>query len=57
MWGPKVKKWVGWFLLAFCVYAVFKSPEQAANLVRGAVDGIFAVFDGIGKFFDALLRG
>lgn len=57
MWGPKVKKWVGWFLLAFCVYAIFKSPEQAANLVRGAFDGIFAIFDGIGKFFDALLRG
>lgn len=53
--GPKVKKWLGWFLLAFCVYAVFKSPEQAANLVGGAFEGISAILSGIGRFFDALL--
>lgn len=55
MWGPKVKKYLGWFLLAFIIYAVFKSPEQAANLVRDAVDGIVAILSGVGRFFDALL--
>ncbi len=53
--GPRIKKYLLWFLIAFVIYAIFKSPEQAANLVRSAVDGILTVFSGVGRFFDALL--
>lgn len=53
--GPKLKKYLTWFLVAFFVYAIFRSPEQAAGLVGGAFDGIVAILSGVGKFFDALL--
>lgn len=53
--GPRVKKYVVWFLVAFLVYAIFKSPDQAAAMVGGAFDGVVAVFNAIGRFFDALL--
>jgi hypothetical protein len=43
-----------WFLLAYFVYAVVKSPDQAAdivktlfNLLADAAKSIFAVFDQI----------
>ena len=55
--GPKLKKYLGWFLVIFAVYAIFKSPEQAAQLVSGALDGILAVFSAVGRFFDAVLAG
>lgn len=54
--GPKAKKYLIWFLIAFCVYAIFKSPDQAANLVGGAVDGIHQLLTGVGRFFDALIQ-
>lgn len=44
-----------WFVVAFFVYAVFRSPDQAASLVRGAVDGLVAAVGAVGAFFDALL--
>jgi len=46
-----------WFVVAFFVYAVFQSPDQAAGLVRGAFDGILGLLGAIGNFFDALLSG
>lgn len=55
--GPKLKKYLITFLVVFLVYAVFKNPQEAANLVRGAFDGILAIVAGIGRFFDALLAG
>ena len=53
--GSRLRRYLVWFLVAFLAYAIFKSPEQAANLVRGAVDGIVAIASGVGRFFDALL--
>jgi hypothetical protein len=52
-----LKKLLLWILVAFAVYAVFTSPEKAADIVKTTgsllLDGIYS----IGNFFDALLRG
>ena len=51
----RVKKILLWVLVAFAAYAIFTSPDQAADIVRTSW-GILA--DGvrnIGNFFDALL--
>lgn len=52
-----LKKYLGWFLVIFVIYAIFKSPEDAAAMVRGAVDGLTAVVSAVGRFFDAILSG
>ena len=45
-----------WVVIGFLVYAVLKSPTQAADIARNAVDilaqGVTAIF----SFFDQLLR-
>jgi hypothetical protein len=46
-----------WVVVAFLVYAVFKSPDQAADIVRAAWDGILDGLRAVGRFFDALLAG
>ena len=53
----RARKILVWFLIAFLVYAVFRSPDQAAGIVRTAFDGIVAGLRAIGDFFDALLDG
>ena len=50
----KTIAWVA--LVAFLVYAVFKSPDQAASIVRTAWNGVVDGLHSIGKFFDALLN-
>ncbi len=52
----RVRKVLIYLVLAFCVYAVFKSPDQAAGIVRDGWDGIVAGLRAIGRFFDALLN-
>jgi len=52
---PRFRKIVLWTLLAFFVYAIVKSPSQAADLLRSAWDIIVQAFKSIGGFFDALL--
>jgi uncharacterized membrane protein len=54
----KVPRWlriVGWIFLIFLIYAIFRSPEGAADLVVGGVEGIGAGFGAIFTFFDAVL--
>ncbi|MGL5857914.1 MAG: hypothetical protein ACRC35_05825 [Angustibacter sp.] len=51
----KIRKPLLWILLAFLIYALFRSPEQAAGVVQAAWDGIVAGLRAIGRFFDALL--
>jgi hypothetical protein len=51
----KLRKPVLWLLLVFFIYAVVKSPDQAASIVHSAWDGIVAGARAIGRFFDALL--
>lgn len=53
----RLKRPLIWVLVAFLVYAVFKSPDQAAGIVRGAWDGIVTGLGAVAAFFDALLRG
>ena len=52
----RTKTVVKWVVIGFLVYAVLKSPTQAADIARTAVDivaqGITAIF----AFFDSLLR-
>ncbi len=51
----RVKSIGGWLLLAFLVYAVVKSPAQAADIVRTSFDIIAQGFRAIFSFFDTLL--
>jgi hypothetical protein len=51
----RVKTISGWVLLAFLVYAIVKSPTQAADMIRTAFDIIVQGFQSIFAFFDALL--
>jgi hypothetical protein len=51
----RVKKIVLWTLLAFFVYAIVKSPSQAADILRTLWDIVVQGVKSIGSFFDALL--
>lgn len=53
---PSVRVILLWLFVVFLVYAIFRSPNQAAEIVRSAVDGILALVEGVFRFFDALLR-
>jgi hypothetical protein len=44
-----------WLVIAFLVYAAFKSPDQAADIMRAAWDGILEGLAAVARFFDALL--
>jgi hypothetical protein len=52
----RVKKIVLWTVLAFFVYAIVKSPGQAADILRAIWDIIVQGVKSIGSFFDALLN-
>lgn len=52
----KLKKPLVVLVVAFFLYALFKSPDQAASIVRSAWDGIVEGLHAIGRFFDALLQ-
>ncbi len=52
-----VRKVLLWFVIAFLVYAIFASPDKAADIVRGAFDGLADGIRAIGSFFDSLLTG
>lgn len=51
----RLKKPLFWLLVIFCIYAVFRSPDQAASIVRSAGVGLSDAVHAIGRFFDALL--
>ena len=53
---PRLKKVLVWFVVAFLVYAIFRSPDQAAGIVRDAWAGITTALGAIARFFDALLQ-
>ena len=46
-----------WFVVIFVLYAVYKSPEQAAGLVRSLGDWIGTAVTSIASFFDGVLFG
>ena len=49
-------KWLLWISLGFLVYSIFRSPEQAAEIVVGGFQGIGAAFGAVFAFFDAILQ-
>jgi hypothetical protein len=53
----KIRRPLMWLVVAFLVYAVFKSPDQAADIVRTAWDGLVSGLGAVARFFDALLAG
>jgi hypothetical protein len=53
----RARKLLIWTLIAFGIYAVFRSPDQAAEIVRSGWDGIALGVSAVGQFFDALLTG
>ena len=52
----RVKKVAGWLLIAFLIYAVVKSPTQAADIVHTSFDVLSQGVQAIFTFFDALIR-
>jgi hypothetical protein len=53
--ATRIKNLAYLLLVAFLIYAIFKSPDQAASIVRTAWSGVVDGLHSIGKFFDALL--
>ena len=51
----RVKKILLWVLVAFGAYAIFTSPDRAADMVKTAGDICVDGVKSIGTFFDALL--
>jgi hypothetical protein len=51
----KVKKIIVWLLLAFFVYAIFMSPDKAADIVHNVWGVVVDGFNAIIRFFDSLL--
>lgn len=50
----KVKTLLIWLVVAFLIYVVVTNPDGAASFLRGVVDGIVNVFNGILDFFRSL---
>jgi hypothetical protein len=53
----RVKKILLWVLVAFAAYAIFTSPDRAADIVKTSGEILVDGVKSIGTFFDALLRG
>lgn len=54
--GPKTKKFIGIVVLAFFAYAVFTSPDKAAQIVANIWGVIVDGFNAILTFFGSLLN-
>ncbi|WP_192807991.1 hypothetical protein [Janibacter sp. HTCC2649] len=52
---PPVKKIVMWLVVIFLLYAIFTSPNDAADIVGSAWDVISNAIKNIGEFFDSLI--
>ena len=52
----RVRKVIGWLIVIYIIYAIVKSPTQAADVVRTTfqilADGVKSIF----AFFDSLTR-
>jgi hypothetical protein len=51
----RVKKILLWVIVAFAAYAIFTSPDQAAEIVKTSGSILADGVRNIGNFFDALL--
>jgi hypothetical protein len=52
----RIKQVAYLLIAAFLIYAIFKSPDQAASIVRTAWNGLVDGIHAIGRFFNALLN-
>ncbi|MEO7269800.1 MAG: hypothetical protein ABIW49_11405 [Knoellia sp.] len=52
---PPVKKIVMWLVVIFLLYAIFTSPNDAADIVGSAWDVVSNAIRNIGEFFDSLI--
>jgi hypothetical protein len=53
--APRWLRILGWIFLVFLIYAIFNSPQDAANIVVAAIEGIAALFGAVFAFFDAVI--
>ncbi|GAB2476581.1 hypothetical protein [Xylanimonas ulmi] len=51
----KAKTFLIWLVVIFLIYAIVKSPDRSAEIVRALVDVIVNAFKSIGQFFGNLL--
>jgi hypothetical protein len=51
----RVKKILLWVLVAFIAYAIFTSPDQAADILKTSGGIVVDGAKNVGNFFDALL--
>lgn len=51
----RVLRWLLWIALIFLVYAIFYSPEQAADIIVDAIQGIGRAVGAVFAFFNAML--
>ena len=54
--GPKAKKVILFIVVAFFVYAIFTSPDKAADIVSNIWGLLVDGFNAIIRFFDSLLN-
>ncbi len=51
----RLLRWLLWIALAFLLYAIFYSPEQAAEIIVSAVEGLGRAVGAVFAFFNAML--
>ena len=51
---PRLKNVLFWLIAIFLVYAIVRSPDRAADLVRALWDIILSAFASFGTFFRSL---
>jgi hypothetical protein len=51
----RVVRVIGWILLIYLIYAIIRSPTQAADVVRGIFEILANGVRSIATFFDSLI--
>ena len=52
---PQWLRIVGVVFLVFIIYAIFRSPDESADLIVGGIEGIAAGVGAVFSFFDSIL--
>lgn len=52
---PRAVRVLLWLFLIFLIYSIFTSPEDAADLVVGGIEGIGRGLSAVFIFFDSVL--
>jgi hypothetical protein len=52
--GVVAKKVLTWTAILFAIFYILSAPDDAANAVRSAGDGLRAAGDSVAEFFNAL---